>query len=92
MDNSTEKSSTGFNRRNLFKTGLILAGGAMLPAACKTSAGVAGSSTQTSKAKVFSRRKLGGALEVSSIGLGVQNMPRTYQTLVQPGAETFATK
>jgi aryl-alcohol dehydrogenase-like predicted oxidoreductase len=28
------------------------------------------------------RRRLGGALEVSSIGLGVQNMTRTYQTTV----------
>ncbi len=28
------------------------------------------------------RRKLGGKLEVSSIGLGVQNMSRTYQTTI----------
>ncbi|KAI9463061.1 oxidoreductase [Russula earlei] len=28
------------------------------------------------------RRKLGGKLEVSGIGLGVQNMPRTYQTTI----------
>jgi len=28
------------------------------------------------------KRKLGGKLEVSSIGLGVQNMPRTYQTTI----------
>ena len=26
-----------------------------------------------------------GRLEVSSIGLGVQNMSRTYQTTVRPG-------
>jgi aryl-alcohol dehydrogenase-like predicted oxidoreductase len=35
----------------------------------------------TSAARALGRRKL-GALEVSSIGLGVQNMSRTYQTTI----------
>ena len=82
MDNSTEKTTKGFNRRDLFKTGLILAGGALLPAACKTSSSIAGSSSNSSNTHVSSKRKLGGTLEVSSIGLGVQNMPRTYQTTI----------
>jgi aryl-alcohol dehydrogenase-like predicted oxidoreductase len=80
MDNSTEKTTKSFNRRDLFKTGLVLAGGALLPAACKTSASVGGSSNNASKTKVSSMRKLGGTLEVSSIGLGVQNMSRKYTT------------
>ena len=32
------------------------------------------------------QRKL-GSLEVSSVGLGVQNMSRTYQTTIPTGAE-----
>ena len=57
------------NRRNLFKTSLTIAGGAMLPAACKTSASTAGAKANSSKTQVTSRRKL-GTLEVSSVGLG----------------------
>jgi aryl-alcohol dehydrogenase-like predicted oxidoreductase len=87
MDNSTEKSTKGFNRRDLFKTGLVLAGGALLPAACKTSASGAGSTVNSSNTKVSSKRKLGGTLEVSSVGLGVQNMPRTYQTTIPSSPE-----
>jgi aryl-alcohol dehydrogenase-like predicted oxidoreductase len=82
MDNSTEESTTGFNRRDLFKTGLVLAGGALLPTACKTTASAAGAKTNSSKQQVTTRRKLGGTLEVSSIGLGVQNMSRKYTTEV----------
>src|ERR1700722_344982 len=36
---------------------------------------------QTTQAHVNGRRKL-GSLEVSSVGLGVQNMSRSYETLV----------
>lgn len=86
MDNENEKSTTGFKRRELFKTGLVLAGGALLPAACKTSAGVAGANTNTSKTEVKGQRKL-GTLEVSSIGLGVQNMTRKYTSEVPRRAE-----
>ena len=79
MDNSSEKSTTGLNRRDLLKTGLLLAGGALLPA----SAAVAGPAARpaAAKDKVTTRRKL-GTLEVSSIGLGVQNMSRKYTTEV----------
>ncbi len=86
MDNENEKSTTGFKRRELFKTGLVLAGGALLPAACKTSAGVACANTNTSKTEVKGQRKL-GTLEVSSIGLGVQNMTRKYTSEVPRRAE-----
>ncbi|MBK8953331.1 MAG: twin-arginine translocation signal domain-containing protein [Chitinophagaceae bacterium] len=34
MDNSIKKTTSRVNRRNLLKTGLALAGGALLPAAC----------------------------------------------------------
>lgn len=83
MENSiNKKEDTGLNRRDLFKTGLVLAGGALLPAACKTSASAVGAKTNSSNAQVNSRRKLGGRLEVSSVGLGVQNMARKYETTI----------
>lgn len=66
------------NRRKLFKTGLALAGGSVL-------ASVVNAQKQDSQiipANTFGRRKLGGTLEVSSVGLGVQNMSRTYQTTI----------
>jgi aryl-alcohol dehydrogenase-like predicted oxidoreductase len=80
------------NRRKLFKTGLTLAGGSVL-------ASVTGAQkTQQGNNKVnllhpslqntlSGRRKLGGTLEVSSIGLGVQNMWRTYQTTIPTRSE-----
>lgn len=81
MDHAIEKSTVGLNRRDLLKTGLLLAGGALLP-----TTGVAAASAATPKNRVSTRRKL-GTLEVSSIGLGVQNMSRTYQTTVPNRAE-----
>lgn len=89
MNNSIDKTKKGINRRDLFKTGLVLAGGAMLPTACtgpaKTSGTQAGIS-QKQVTEVKGRRKL-GTLEVSSVGLGVQNMSRRYETLVPNKAE-----
>jgi len=84
MKNSNEKSNSGLHRRDLFKTGLALAGGALLPTACsvpaKTSSSQVGSGQKATT--VSGRRKLGGTLEVSSVGLGVQNMSRKYTTEV----------
>lgn len=84
MDNSFEKSSKSFNRRNLFKAGLVLAGGALLPTACsspETSAPSQPDSSNKQSNKISDKRKL-GKLEVSSIGMGVQNMHRKYTTEV----------
>ena len=81
MSNSIEKSTKGFSRRDLLKSSLVLAGGAMLPAGCKSSSGISGSNYNSSKSQVSSRRKL-GTLEVSSVGIGVQNMSRKYTTEV----------
>lgn len=81
------------NRRNLIKkAGLAIAGSALLP--FETLA-------QITKAKdnrllkgdfqlpLSGKRKLGASLEVSSIGLGVQNMSRTYQTTIPSRPEMF---
>jgi hypothetical protein len=70
------------NRRDLIKTGLTLAGGSLLA----SNAGAHNLIHQTPISNVLAtaspgRRKL-GKLEVSSIGLGVQNMPRTYETTI----------
>lgn len=69
------------NRRNLLKSGLCLAGTSIL-----ASTGYAKSPTEPPRpafaASPPGRRKLGGQLEVSEIGLGVQNMSRTYQTTI----------
>jgi aryl-alcohol dehydrogenase-like predicted oxidoreductase len=70
------------NRRNLFKSGLTLAGGSFLSSACKVTTKSSSNESSFSKTQVTGRRKLGGTLEVSSVGLGVQNMSRTYQTTI----------
>ncbi|OJW17225.1 aldo/keto reductase [Mucilaginibacter sp. 44-25] len=67
------------NRRNLLKTGLTLAGASLI--STNSNAGTNLPST-TSFSAAPGKRKLGGKLEVSSIGLGVQNMWRTYQTTI----------
>jgi aryl-alcohol dehydrogenase-like predicted oxidoreductase len=83
------------NRRKLFKTGLTLAGGSVLASVAgaqnKEQNGKGNSHKQSSlnglSSKLSGRRKLGGTLEVSSIGLGVQNMGRTYQTTIPTRSE-----
>jgi aryl-alcohol dehydrogenase-like predicted oxidoreductase len=81
MNNSKEKMTPGLNRRDLFKTGLVLAGGALLPSACTTPSRTTGYTSSNQSTKVSGRRKL-GTLEVSSVGIGVQNMSRKYTTEV----------
>jgi aryl-alcohol dehydrogenase-like predicted oxidoreductase len=66
------------NRRDLLKSSVAIAGGSLL------ASNAIAKSVSTGMAAVSApdKRKLGGKLEVSSIGLGVQNMPRTYQTTI----------
>lgn len=92
MEDSINKTAeTDLNRRNFFKTGLTLAGGSLLVSAAgvqnvmgQDSDGMGSKKNvqNTSNSALSGRRKLGGSLEVSSIGLGVQNMTRTYQTTI----------
>lgn len=71
------------NRRNLLKTGLTLAGSSLIASSAVAKNLTTDHNTQETWAKAApGKRKLGGKLEVSSIGLGVQNMPRTYQTTI----------
>jgi len=66
------------NRRDLLKSSVAIAGGSLL------ASNAIAKSVSTGMAAVSApdKRKLGGKLVVSSIGLGVQNMPRTYQTTI----------
>lgn len=86
MAYSTKKPTAGLNRRDLLKTSLLLAGGVLLPAAGAAAPPTNAPAAATPKDRVGTRRKL-GTLEVSSIGLGVQNMSRTYQTTVPTRTE-----
>lgn len=76
--NATEKKNHAVNRRCFLHTsGTVAAaaitGGLSVPATAQEASPV--------NTKVNGRRKL-GALEVSSVGLGVQNMSRTYQQTI----------
>jgi len=80
MKNSIDKNEEkGLNRRNLFKAGLTLAAGSFLSS---VTGAQKRNSQNTWAHDIRGRRKLGGTLEVSSVGLGVQNMSRTYQTTI----------
>ncbi|MFN8256205.1 MAG: aldo/keto reductase [Bacteroidales bacterium] len=86
-----EKSGRDLNRRSFFKTGLTLAGGTLLASAAGLQ-NVMGQDDKvllkrqknknTSQTISSGKRKLGGKLEVSAVGLGCQNMSRTYQTTI----------
>lgn len=79
----SEKNNTGINRRDVIKSGLLLAGASLLPGLPNTSnAASIDQKKKPAQSATPGRRKLGGKLEVSSIGLGVQNMHRTYQTTI----------
>nr|WP_314499114.1 aldo/keto reductase [uncultured Chryseobacterium sp.] len=72
------------DRREILKTiGLAAVGTALLPFENVAKAATSGSNNPEQDKHILSgRRKLGKSLEVSSIGLGVQNMSRTYQTTI----------
>jgi aryl-alcohol dehydrogenase-like predicted oxidoreductase len=86
-----DKHSTDTTRRSFLKGAATLAAvplvtgmaasQALAQSSSTSRAGGAGGANRTETAQVRGRRKL-GSLEVSSIGLGVQNMHRTYQTTV----------
>ena len=70
------------DRRDILKTlGLATVGTALLPFG-NLAKGATSDFGANENGSLPSRRKLGKSLEVSSIGLGVQNMSRTYQTTI----------
>jgi len=89
-----QKSDPGLNRRSVLKGGLVLAGASLLPGisrAVQKNSDTREDSLQeeipNAGEHLPGRRKLGGTLEVSSIGLGVQNMARTYHTTIPTRSE-----
>lgn len=79
------------NRRDILKAvGLAAAGTALLrfdSFAKAASQELNNFQKESFKDVLSSRRKLGRSLEVSAIGLGVQNMSRTYQTTIPNRSE-----
>jgi aryl-alcohol dehydrogenase-like predicted oxidoreductase len=67
------------NRRDLLKSSIAIAGSSLLASNAVAKAVDTGANAAIAAP---GKRKLGGKLEVSNIGLGVQNMPRTYQTTI----------
>jgi aryl-alcohol dehydrogenase-like predicted oxidoreductase len=76
-----ENQNTAMNRRNMLKSGLAAAGLALLPNAASAFARP-NQYVENPTASAPGKRKLGKSLEVSGIGIGVQNMSRTYQTTI----------
>lgn len=78
MSQSSNRKSIGVNRRDFIGLGLGLAATTVL-----TATGAAQSSFRSSREALepIGRRRL-GRLEVSAIGMGVQNMHRRYDTTV----------
>lgn len=70
------------NRRNLLQTGLTLAGSSLIASQVSAQKQIPETSTKNTSANASPGRRKLGTLEVSSIGLGVQNMSRTYQTTI----------
>jgi len=70
-------------RRDILKTaGLAMAGSALLPlGAIGNTIETKSSNSLDNQPKLSKKRKL-GTLEVSAVGIGVQNMSRTYQTTI----------
>lgn len=77
----TMKHGPELNRR-----GLLLAAGGLVAAASVDVASAQTATQPTASTSAIGRRKL-GSLEVSSVGLGVQNMSRTYQQTIPTRAE-----
>ena len=74
-------ASQSLSRRNIFKGAAALGAGAAL-AACQTTAGAtAGGSARRARAGSMGRRRL-GSLDVSALGMGVQNQHRTFHSVV----------
>jgi len=84
-DLKVKQTNNGLNRRDALKSVLLLAGGTLIMSASQASAASSNaeksSGINAKPTNIAGRRKL-GKLEVSAIGLGAQNMSRTYQTTI----------
>lgn len=85
----TKEGITTIGRRRFLGAAGGLAAVPILIAAGSQASAQTGSVNGSMAASLDGRRKL-GALEVSSVGLGVQNMHRTYQTTIPSRPEMIA--
>ena len=81
-----DSNPTDSSRRNLLIGAAALTLAPLIPGMTASASETAGSAKPTKTTALVGRRKL-GSLEVSSVGLGVQNMSRTYQTTIPNRAE-----
>ncbi|WP_438479680.1 aldo/keto reductase [Oleiharenicola lentus] len=84
---SSNSNPAGTSRRQFLIGATAAAAGSLLSSSLPAATSVTNSSQTTGKfGATLSRRKL-GSLEVSSVGLGVQNMSRTYHTTIPTRSE-----
>lgn len=76
-----DSNPTDSSRRNLLIGAAALAVAPLIPGMKAHASEAASPAKPTKTTALVGRRKL-GSLEVSSVGLGVQNMSRTYQTTI----------
>jgi len=76
------RANSDIGRRDFLALGVAIPAIAVLPASAEAQ-------TPRGKESAIGDRRLLGSLEVSSVGLGVQNMSRTYQTTVPSRPEMF---
>jgi aryl-alcohol dehydrogenase-like predicted oxidoreductase len=84
MKKEAETEKNGINRRNFMGLGLALAATSVLAPTGAAESGVR--ETRSADWKPIGRRNL-GKLEVSAVGLGVQNTTRRYETTVPDRSE-----
>ena len=86
-------SSVALDRRQVLKAGIALAALSLMSCSAAPTKAPAGqptneiTPTQSPLDSTLSGRRRLGSLEVSSVGIGVQNMSRTYQTTIPTRSE-----
>lgn len=83
-----DSNPTDSDRRKLLIGAAALAVAPLIPGMTASASDTGGNARQAPATALVGRRKL-GSLEVSSVGLGVQNMSRTYQTTIPSRPEMF---
>jgi aryl-alcohol dehydrogenase-like predicted oxidoreductase len=82
MNSQTNRPSADISRRKFLGGAAALGAAPLLISRLHAANSGGGAATISAKGPTISGRRKLGALEVSSVGLGVQNMSRTYQTTV----------
>ena len=88
MNSQTTKQSADISRRKFLLGAAALTAAPLLTSRLHAASAATAAITPGKAPTVSGRRKL-GTLEVSSVGLGVQNMSRTYQTTIPSRSEMF---